>query len=148
MAIAEKKFLVKGTSLSGIQSSWECDLPGKNQQPLKLAIPPEFEGPGLGYSPEDLYALALMNCFIATFKFVAEKSRLEFQALEAEALLTVDKGERASPWMQKVEIHISLKGAAQPERALALLEKTKKNCMIINSVQTEVAFHFQVAGQV
>jgi organic hydroperoxide reductase OsmC/OhrA len=143
----EKKFLVKGVSPSGIQTSWECHLPDKNQQPIKLSIPPEFEGPGEAYSPEDLYALALMNCFIATFKFVAEKSRLEFQSIEAEAILTVDKGERTSPWMQKVEIHLSLKGAPQPERALTLLEKTKKNCMIINSVQTEVAFHFQVSGQ-
>jgi organic hydroperoxide reductase OsmC/OhrA len=140
----EKIFTVTGTGPAGIQTNWTCQLPGKNQADLNLSIPPEFEGPGLGYSPEDLYALALMNCFVATFKFVAEKSRLEFGRIDSEATLTVDRGERLAPWMQKVEIKIKLFGAKQPERALALLDKTKKNCMIINSVQSEVVFHFLV----
>ena len=144
MATSEKVFKVSGSSPAGIGTQWACHLPNKNLPDIALSIPPEFEGPGLGYSPEDLYALALMNCFIATFKFVAEKSRISFTQLNAEATLFVDKGERPSPWMKKVEINISLSGASSQERALALLEKTKKNCMIINSVQTEVVFHFEV----
>ena len=37
---------------------------------LVTTIPSEFEGPGGGYSPEDFYALALLNCFGATFKVI------------------------------------------------------------------------------
>jgi organic hydroperoxide reductase OsmC/OhrA len=140
----EKIFKVFSQSQKGINSSWEAKAIDKNYPELQLCIPPEFEGPGLGYSPEDLYGLALLNCFIATFKFVAEKSRLDFENITGTGNLTVDKGDKAQPWMRKFEIHVELSGAKQPDRALALLEKTTKNCMIINSVQTEVIFSFQV----
>jgi organic hydroperoxide reductase OsmC/OhrA len=144
MSTDPKTFHVQSVSESGIQTSWMSHLSNKNQPEIKMCIPPEFEGPGDGYSPEDLYGLALLNCFIATFKFVAEKSRLEFKNITGNAELTVGLGDKKSPWMQKLEISILLSGAPQAERALNLMEKTKKNCMIINSVNTEVIFHFQV----
>jgi organic hydroperoxide reductase OsmC/OhrA len=140
----DKIFKVSSSSQSGLHSSWTGAAVEKNFKEIDLCIPPEFEGPGLGYSPEDLYALALLNCYIATFKFVAEKSRLEFREISGSGQLIVDKGERNALWMRQFQINIELKGAKQPERAIALMEKTSKNCMIINSVQTEVTFSFQV----
>ena len=139
-----KTFVVESSSQSGINTDWNASAVQKNYPQLSLCIPPEFEGPGLGYSPEDLYGLALLNCFIATFKFVAEKSRLEFDKINGIGKLVVDKGQKPALWMKEFSISIELTGTKQPERALALLEKTTKNCMIINSVNTEVIFHFHV----
>ena len=68
-------FKAQAHSPAGIQSPWSSKAEAMPEKPLTLAIPPEFEGPGGGFSPEDLYLLALENCFVATFKVFAEKSR-------------------------------------------------------------------------
>jgi organic hydroperoxide reductase OsmC/OhrA len=139
----EKKFIVNSTSLSGISSTWSGAIDeSRSRQTIELAIPPEFEGPGGAYSPEDLYVLSLLNCYLATFKFVAEKSRLVFSEIKGEGVLFVEKGAEKSLWMSRVELHFTLNGCLQNERALALMEKTKNNCMIINSVKTDVQFTF------
>jgi uncharacterized OsmC-like protein len=109
-----------------------------------LAIPPEFDGPGGGHSPEDLYAMALLNCFIATFKVVAEKSRFPFKSLVGHGILTVDRNESGVPWMKSIALRFTLSGTSDPERAKRILEKTSQSCMILNSVLTEKSFEFEV----
>lgn len=141
----EKIFKVCSISSNGIHSTWTSFLEETRASlPIQMVIPPEFEGPGGTYSPEDLYVLSLVNCYLATFKFIAEKSKLVFSEIKGEGTLLVEKGEEKSLWMKKANLHFTLKGAVQEERALNLLEKTKKNCMIINSVKTEVEFSFTV----
>lgn len=144
MSITTKTFAVESMGASGITSSWINRLKNKSCDDIVMAIPPEFDGPGGTYSPEDLYALSLMNCYLATFKYIAEKSKLQFAHIEGEALLNVAKGDRPALWMESLAIKIKLSGCANKERALALMEKTKSQCMIINSVQTKVSFEFLV----
>ena len=111
-----------------------------------MAIPPEFEGPGGGYSPEDIYAFALMNCFIATFKVISEKSKLSYQGIQASGTLTVDRNETGVPWMKEFSLKVEITGAEDPERTRRLLEKTSQSCMILNSVKTGKSFEFRVNG--
>jgi organic hydroperoxide reductase OsmC/OhrA len=111
-----------------------------------LAIPKEFGGPDSGFSPEDLFALAAANCFIATFKVVAERSRLEFRELQVEALLTVDRGPDGAPWMSDLLLRVRLEGASDQERGLRLLEKTSKSCLVLNSLKTRVEFSFEASA--
>ena len=140
-----KIFKVNAHATSGVKTSWTNSLDElRPSTPIQLAIPPEFEGLGGTYSPEDLYVLSLLNCFLATFKFVAEKSKLEFREINGEGVLYVEKGMEKAPWMSRVELSFTLTGPTQKERALNLLEKTKNNCMIINSVKSEVKFSFNV----
>ena len=110
-----------------------------------VAIPPEFEGPGGGLSPEDLYALALINCFVATFKVIAEKSKMSFKSLVAEGLLKVDRGEGGAPWMSAFHLQVRLTGCDSVDRAKRLLEKTSQSCLILNSVKTVKTFDFEVS---
>jgi organic hydroperoxide reductase OsmC/OhrA len=137
-----KTFAVESIGQSGINATWINRLQDKPCEDLLMSIPPEFEGPGGTYSPEDLYALSLMNCYLATFKYIAEKSKLKYEKIKGEALLRVAKGNEKSLWMEKVEITITLTGCETKDRAQALLEKTKSHCMIINSVKTEADFNF------
>ncbi len=144
MSAFPKIFTVHSEGLYGVGETWTNRLVDKECAPILMAIPPEFEGPGGTYSPEDLYALSLMNCYFATFKFIAQKSKLEFKSITGTATLYVDKGNSSAPWMERLEMTISLVGAPQKERALGLLEKTKAHCMILNSVKTAIEFQFQV----
>jgi organic hydroperoxide reductase OsmC/OhrA len=139
-----KIFEVESFGKSGITSTWTNRLKDKRCDDILMNIPVEFAGPGGTYSPEDLYALSLMNCYLATFKYIAEKSRLEYESISGDAILSVSKGDQKSMWMEKVLIKIKLLGATNKERSLQLMEKTKTQCMIINSVKTKVEFEFLV----
>lgn len=136
-------FKVTAEASSGIQTTWSTQSGSYSQKAL-MAIPPEFSGPGGGFSPEDLYAMALANCFVATFKVFAEKSRLSFSELKVQTTLSVDRNEKGQPWMAKAGLNIELSGVAQKATAQRLLEKTSQSCMILNSVLTEKSFEFRV----
>ncbi len=137
------QFKVKAEATSGIQNVWTAWAESHDQK-LVMAVPPEFNGPGNGLSPEDLYALALENCFIATFKVFAEKSKLDFSHLAAKADLEVDRDEQGHPWMARIHLVVDLYGVTQVENGQRLLEKASKSCMILNSVKSEKKFSFQV----
>ena len=136
-------FEASATGPSGIETRWSTQVTGHD--PLTAAVPPEFEGPGGGYSPEDFYALAMMNCFIATYKVFAAKSGALFGTISARARLTVDRNAQGTPWMAAIDLHITVTGAENPERIQRILEKTSKSCLVHNSVKTEVRFEFHVA---
>jgi uncharacterized OsmC-like protein len=140
------KFSVAAEAVSGVDSTWMTRVPANRPgefRELGAAIPPEFQGPGGGYSPEDFYALALLNCFMATFRVIASKSQLAFRSVRLNGELIVDRDEKGAPWMKHFYLSAQVEGAADPERAKRLLEKTSQSCLILNSVKTEKTFEFE-----
>ena len=137
-------FKVSSESPFGIQSAWTTRAE-KFQHEIPMAIPPEFDGPGTGLSPEDLYAMALQNCFVATFKVFAEKSKLEFKTVNVDSTLEVDRDEKGKPWMARIHLKIKLSGVSQIESARRILERASQNCMILNSVKSTKTFDFEVS---
>ena len=136
-------FEVNSLTPEGSQTLWSTScLSGK----LEMGIPKEFEGPGIGFSPEDFYCMALTNCFIATFKVFAEKSKIKFLNLEAHGRLTVDRDEKGVPWMKHILLQIKLTGCADKDRGERLLQKVSQSCMVLNSVKTEKTFEFSVTN--
>ena len=128
------------------QRLWTTQVVNGNGQavfaPLTGAVPPEFAGPGGGYSPEDFFAMALANCFVATFKVIAEKSKLSYQSLNVTCRLEVDKEDRKYPWMARAHIVARLEGTGNPERGARLLEKVSGQCLIHQSIQTRTTYEF------
>ncbi len=137
------KFQVRSSLSSGIASPWTTSVPSFPDG-LAIAIPTEFEGPGGGYSPEDLYALAMLNCFGATFKVIAERSRLTYDSLALDGVLTVDRDAVGAPWMKHFVLSAVLVGPSDPDRSKRILEKTSLSCIVLNSVKTEKEFRFDV----
>ena len=45
---------------------------------LQTAAPPEFDGPGGMWSPENLLCASLADCFVLTFRAIARNARLEW----------------------------------------------------------------------
>lgn len=138
-------FRVSTTTPSGAQTKWSTQTES-NTAPLTCAIPPEFNGPGGGYSPEDLYALALANCFAATFKVFAQNSKLEYSNLHIAGELAVDRNGKGHPWMARMHLSIELTGVSNASLAERVLEKTKMGCLILNSVNTEKTFSLSIKG--
>jgi organic hydroperoxide reductase OsmC/OhrA len=110
------------TASASKDPAWTTQAP--EGRAASCAVPPEFEGPGGGFSPEDFFGLALLNCFMGTFKVIAEKSRVEFESLTASGTLTVDRDSEGKPWMSAFEI---------------------RACIVAHSVKTRVTFALEMA---
>ena len=133
-------FKIKTSSISGIQTSWTTAFP---RQEFKMDIPKEFHGPGNYNSPEDLYAASLGNCFLATFKVIAEKSKLNYESIDVFVELLVDTDNESKKMVMKnADFKVVLYSPENTDRALRLLAKTPENCMILNSVKTQLSFQY------
>ncbi len=137
------EFSVQVESNSGIQTVWNATVP--HQSSLNVAIPPEFEGPGGGFSPEDFFILATSNCFAATFKVMAEKSNLTFMKLNVDGISTVDRDSTGRPWIQKILFKVRVTGASDRERMERILQKASQSCIILHSIKSELLFEFEVS---
>lgn len=135
------RFYASAEAQSGIQSTWNIE----SQQVKSLcAIPTEFEGPGGALSPEDLFAQALTNCFIATFKVYAEKSKISFSELSVKTDLAVDVDESKKPVMKNCLLHVSISGCENPTRVKMIADRAFQNGFILNSVKTEIKMELHV----
>lgn len=135
------KFIASSTASSGISTPFEAR--SEDFDPIRLAIPHQFNGPGKAYSPEDLLALSLASCLIATFKVFAEKSQLSFERIEAHSSLTIDKVQGAIA-ISKIEIQLQLFGAQDREKATKLLGQTEKHCLVSNALKVEKQISYQL----
>jgi organic hydroperoxide reductase OsmC/OhrA len=136
-------FAAKTESRPGINADWRSDASG---QVCCVAVPPEFEGPGGGMSPEDLFNLALCNCFVATFKVFCEKSKVAFKKLGVESRLVVDLDESGKPVMKEFYLNARIEGPSHLDRVRMLAEKAAKSGFILNSVKTHCHFEINVAN--
>jgi peroxiredoxin-like protein len=107
---------------------------------LEVATPPEFAGghPGV-WSPEHLYTAAAEACLMTTFLAIAASSKLDFKSYESSAEGTLEKTD-AGFLMTRISLHpkVAVADAGQLERAVRILEKAEKHCLISNSMKTRV----------
>jgi organic hydroperoxide reductase OsmC/OhrA len=104
------------------------------------AIPPEFGGHGGGFSPEDLFLQAAINCFVGTFKVVARLSKISFDDLSVSGKLTVDKNDEGKIVMKAVHLDISISGIDRPDRLETVINKSIRDGFILNSLRSQVTF--------
>lgn len=135
---------VKGAR--GVQYAWSSLASiAAPQGELACAIPPEFEGPGGGFSPEDFFALAVANCFAATFQVIAEKSKVTVCGLNIDGTLTVDRDVQGRPCMKSMTLVVHADpGDSDIGRVQRVLEKTSQSCLVVHSIKTDVRFEFHV----
>lgn len=126
---------------SGTNTVWKTSVSG---QELVAAIPKEFNGPGGGYSPEDFYILAVTNCYIATFKVLAQNSKVDFENVRCDSTLTVGPNEKGQPEFKAVHLKVILKNPTDIEKAKRLLDRTSTACLVANSLKIEKTFEYEI----
>jgi organic hydroperoxide reductase OsmC/OhrA len=143
-------FRAQADSSEGIQSSWTAraavQAASNSTGEIPCAIPAEFEGPATGFSPEDLFVLALLNCYIATLKVVAEKSKLSFASINGSAQMVLNKNSEGVPGIESVQLRFDASGVSNQERFQRLMERVSKQCMMINAVKCDVTFELKAQG--
>lgn len=137
------KFEVEAAAPSGIGANWTAKAP--NLSPVPCAIPVEFMGPGGGYSPEDLFALAVLNCVIALYKVYCEKSKIKFTEIRGRASLTADKQQGSANFvMTQIDMTFEIEQASDPAKAKSLLESAIKDCPVGNSIKSGKTYHIHM----
>lgn len=137
------KFEARAMAHSGVSTLWNAQVDAL--PPIPCAIPPEFMGPGSGYSPEDLFSIAVLNCLIALFKVYCEKNRTSFQEIQGRAILTLDRQPSEMTFsFVHIEIFLDVMGASDPIKAKALLDAAIKDCPVGHSIKSGKTFHVNV----
>ncbi len=138
------KFDVEASSKAGSNTLWTAKAGALPE--ISSAIPPEFMGPGGGYSPEDLFGIALLNCLIATIKVYFEKSKVSFEDLKGKVTLTVDRVPGQSGFMlTHADIYVDIHKPTDPEKAKKLMETAVNDCAVSNSIKTGKTFHMNIS---
>ena len=106
---------------------------------LRAAPPLDFDGPGDAWSPESLLLSAVAACFLFTLRAVARASRIDFASLELAVTGTVDTRDGVMRFTEIVlRPRLSVPPGADRDRALRVLEKSERTCLVSASLSTPV----------
>ncbi|GAB2772234.1 OsmC family protein [Salinimicrobium soli] len=128
-----------------VDLEWKSDRKGEISSPeldqkIEVATPPEFPKGMEGiWSPEHLFTAAVNSCFMTTFLAIAENSKLEFQNLSCPATGKLSKVDGKFAMSEvTLEPVLTIVNEEDREKALKILEKAEKACLITNSLKAEV----------
>lgn len=106
---------------------------------LATAPPVEFDGPGDAWSPEHLLLASLEACLLFTVRAVAQASRLPFTRLSVSAEGTVDRADGTLRFREIVlHARLDVPPGVDRERAVRVLEKSERACLVTASLATPV----------
>ena len=112
---------------------------------IPFSAPPEFMGEAGTWTPEHFFAAAVASCFVTTFKAIAEFSKFEFLSLQVEVEGTLEK-EQGGYRFAKVVVRplLEVGAGSDLERAIRLLEKAERGCLISRSLKSEIELQPEV----
>ncbi|MFT4585121.1 MAG: organic hydroperoxide reductase OsmC/OhrA [Gammaproteobacteria bacterium] len=114
------------------------DLTSAHLAKIESAAPAEFGGPGDRWSPETLLVAAVADCFILTFKAIAQGSKMDWISISCIVEGVLDRVDNVSRF---TDFHLRVVLDAQPgtdeQKATRLLQKSELACLITNSLNAE-----------
>ena len=131
-----------------VNLSWTSEREGNLSSPelndeIKVATPPPFTKGIEGiWSPEHLLTASVSSCYMTTFLAIAENSKLEFETFSCEAKGKLEQIE-GKYLMTEIELFptLKIKNESDTEKAMRILLKTEKACLISNSIQMKVSLN-------
>jgi peroxiredoxin-like protein len=112
---------------------------------LRTAPPEDYDGPGDAWSPEHLLLASVQACFLFTLRAIARLSKLEFTALELDASGTVNRQDGVTRFTEIVlRPRLTVVSGTDRERALHILEKSEKTCLVSASLSTPIRLEAEI----
>lgn len=123
----------KTTAATRLDSNIELTSPGLDA--LESAGPAEFGGPGDLWSPETLLSAAIADCFILSFRAIARAAKFEWLSLSCDVDAVLEKVEKVTKFTEIREaVVLEVPAGTDEAKAMRLLEKAEKICLITNSM--------------
>lgn len=130
------RYRVKGTG----RTTGDIELTAERLTMLRSASPAEFDGPGDRWSPETFLVGAVADCFILTFRAVANASKLSWISLDCDVTGTLDRIDRVTQFTGfDMTAHLVLPAGQDADQAQHILEKAERSCLIANSLKASIA---------
>lgn len=131
-----------------VNLKWNADRVGEVSSPelnskIEVATPPQFPKGVEGiWSPEHFFTAAVNSCFMTTFLAIAENSRLEFKEFNCNAVGVLEQID-GKYLMTEVILNPTLVITKEEdkEKALRVLDKSEKACLISNSINSKVSLN-------
>lgn len=107
---------------------------------LEVASPPEFGGPKGVWSPEHLFVAAISACLMTTFRSIAGRSGVEVVGYSDSPTGRLVRGDDGLYSIDLVTLRptVSVSAGSRADRAIRLLEKAERVCLVSRSVRCEV----------
>lgn len=131
-----------------VRPDGDVPLASEGVRVIESAPPKEFDGPGNQWSPEQLLTAAVADCFLLSFRAIANASKFAWVNLEATTRGTLDRADgkmRFTRFDTHAKLHVHT--GADVERAKKLLEKAEATCLVANSLTSERHLTMEVIGQ-
>lgn len=130
------RYRVKGTG----RITGDVELTAERLAMLRSASPAEFDGPGDQWSPETFLVGAVADCFILTFRAVANASKLSWISLDCDVTGTLDRVDRVTQFTHfAMTAHLVVPAGVDADAARHALEKAERNCLISSSLKAPIA---------
>ena len=131
-----------------VNLKWNAERVGEVSSPelnskIEVATPPQFPKGVEGiWSPEHFFTAAVNSCFMTTFLAIAENFRLEFKEFNCNAVGILDQVD-GKYLMTEVILNPTLMITKEEdkEKALRVLDKSEKACLISNSINSKVSLN-------
>lgn len=121
------------------------DLAAPGLETLETAGPAEFDGPGDKWSPETMLTGTMANCFILTFKAVARASKFDWLDITCHADSVLHRVDRVTRFTDAtLTVALTIADPAKRDQAERILRKSEENCLITNSLTTNVTLVTEV----
>ena len=102
--------------------------------------PVDNKGRGEAFSPTDLLAASLATCMITTIAIMADAKELGPIGMKARVVKHMASDPRR---VQRVEVHLHVKGKDLGERERTLIENTARNCPVAKSLHPDLVQEMQ-----
>jgi len=123
----------------------EVRIVAEGLEAILSAAPAQFDGPGNRWSPEELLVAAVADCFVLTFRAIAEHSGLQWTGLDCGVQGTLDRVDGATRFTAfRVSAELDLPAGSDVSKAKSLLEKSEASCLITNSLTAEVTLDVSI----
>jgi len=113
---------------------------------IHFTAPTEFGGLEGRWTPEELLLAAVAGCYTTTLRAIAGTAQFNFTDLQVEASGTVHKAAESGWNFTQIVVRPNLKivSAEERERALELLKRAEKLCLVSRAIGTALKFEPQL----
>lgn len=120
-------------------------LSSSGKPDIDVATPPEFKGhPGF-WTPEDLFTASINSCVMTTFLHYVERKSLGLLGYESEAESVLEKIENKFIISEvNLRVRITVKENTDIQNAKDIINLSKENCLISNSVRSKVNLFLEI----
>ena len=112
---------------------------------LATGLPLEFGGTGDQWSPETLLTAAVADCFVLTFRAIAEASKLEWSSLRCRVVGVLDRRDALPQFVEFViQAKLAVPATGNAARAERLLGKAEASCLVTKSLKAPVRLEMSI----